>query len=374
MPKVHSQIKVGRIGGIRVGLHYSWFLIAALIAFSLAAHFRAMRLGWSNQLIWGVAIVTAVLFFVALILHELAHSLVAKSRGLNVRAITLFALGGVSEIDSESPDAGTEFWIAIVGPITSAIIGIVCLSAARLSGWISSSESTSIIVPVLLWLGYINLGLAVFNMIPGYPLDGGRVLRSVFWWITGSATRATRWASQVGQVAAFFFIAFGLYHFFTGASFDGLWLAFVGWFLMDAARSSYSQFDVTAGLQGRTVAELMARDCPNVPAYLSLRDFVDEYLLPSTSKCYFVTLDNAVVGLARAVDVRSIPREEWIRTSVQTIMRPLHHLHSVPPQMPVMKAIGLMQRENINELPVVSDGTLVGVFSQRPLTLFVQKE
>lgn len=365
---MRSQIKLGRIGGIEVGLHYSWFLIAALIAFSLAAHFRATGPGWSNQLVWGMAIVTAVLFFVALLLHELAHSLVAKSRGLDVRAITLFALGGVSQIDSESPDAGSEFWIAIVGPITSAIIGIVCLSAARLSGWVSNNEFQIVIVPVLFWLAYINFGLAVFNMIPGYPLDGGRVLRSVLWWITGSATRATRWASQVGQAAAFFFIAFGLYRFFVGASFDGLWLAFIGWFLTDAARSSYARFDATAGLQGRTVSELMARDCPNVPGYLTLRDFVDEYLLPSTSKCYFVTLDSAVVGLARAVDVRSIPREEWIRTSVQSIMRPLSHIHSVPPQMLAMKAIDLMQRENVSEVPVVLDGTLVGVFSQgRPI-------
>jgi Zn-dependent protease/CBS domain-containing protein len=369
---LRSQIKLGRIGGIEIGLHYSWFLIAGLIAFSLAAHFHSIRLGWSNQLIWGVAIVTAVLFFVTLLLHELAHSLVAKSRGLNVRAITLFALGGVSQIESDAPDAKSEFWIAIVGPITSAIIGIVCLWAARLSGWTPNNEAPTVIAPVLLWLGYINLGLAAFNMIPGYPLDGGRVLRSVLWWTTGSAPRATRWASQVGQVVAFLFIAFGLYRFFVGANFGGLWLAFIGWFLMDAARSSYVQFGLTEGLQGRTVADLMARDCPKVPGYLNLRDFVDDYLLPSTSRCYLVTLDSAVVGLAQADDVRSIPREDWIRTSVQSIMRPLNRLHSVKPETPVIKAIELMHRENLNELPVVSNGTLVGVFSRGQLIRFVQ--
>ena len=369
---MRSQIKLGRIGGIEIGLHYSWFLIAALIAFSLAAHFHSIRLGWSNQLIWGVAIVTAVLFFVALLLHELAHSLVAKSRGLNVRAITLFALGGVSQIESEAPDAKSEFWIAIVGPITSAVIGIVCLWAARLSGWTPNNEAPTVIVPILLWLGYINLGLAVFNMIPGYPLDGGRVLRSVVWWITGSARRATRWASQAGQIVAFLFIAFGLYRFFVGANFGGLWLAFIGWFLMDAARSSYVQFGLIAGLQGRTVADLMARDCPKVPGYLNLRDFVDDYLLPSTSRCYLVTLDSTVVGVARADDVRSVPREDWIRTSVQGIMRPLSRLHTVTPDMPVTKAIELMHRENLSDLPVLSEGTLVGVFSQGQLLRFTQ--
>lgn len=369
---MRSQIKLGRIGGIEIGLHYSWFLIAGLISFSLAAHFHSIRLGWSNQLIWGVAIVTAVLFFVALLLHELAHSLVAESRGLKVHAITLFALGGVSQIESEAPDAKSEFWIAIVGPIASAIIGIVCLWAARLSGWTPNDEAPAVIVPILLWLGYINLGLAAFNMIPGYPLDGGRVLRSILWWTTGSAPRATHGASRVGQVVAFFFIAFGLYRFFLGANFGGLWLAFIGWFLMDAARSSYVQFGLTAGLQGRTVADLMARDCPKVPSYLNLRDFVDDYLLPSTSRCYLVTLDSAVVGLAQADDVRIIPREDWMRTSVQSIMRPLNRLHSVKPEMPVIKAIELMHREDINELPVISDGTLVGVFSRGQLIRFVQ--
>jgi len=261
---LRSQIKLGRIGGIEIGLHYSWFLIAALIAFSLAAHFHSIRLGWSNYLIWGVSLVTAVLFFVALLLHELAHSLVAKSQGLNVRSITLFALGGVSQIETEAPDATTEFWIAIVGPITSALVGIACLWAAPLSGGTLTNEAPSVVAPILLWLGYINLALAAFNMIPGYPLDGGRVLRSVLWWITGSGRRATRWASQVGQIVAFLFIIVGVYRFFVGANFGGLWLAFIGWFLMDAARSSYVQFGLFEGLQGRKVADLMAHDCPRV--------------------------------------------------------------------------------------------------------------
>jgi Zn-dependent protease/CBS domain-containing protein len=369
---LRSQIKLGRIGGIEIGLHYSWFLIAALIAFSLAAHFHSIRLGWSNYLIWGVSLVTAVLFFVALLLHELAHSLVAKSQGLNVRSITLFALGGVSQIETEAPDAKTEFWIAIVGPITSALVGIACLWAAHLSGGTLTNEAPSVVAPILLWLGYINLALAAFNMIPGYPLDGGRVLRSVLWWITGSGRRATRWASQVGQIVAFLFIIVGVYRFFVGANFGGLWLAFIGWFLMDAARSSYVQFGLFEGLQGRKVADLMAHDCPRVPSYLNLRDFVDEYLLPSTSRCYLVVVDRVVVGLARAEDVRSIPRENWSQTSVQGIMQPLKSLRSVPPEMPATKAIELMHRENVSELPVISGGTLVGIFSRGQLLRFLQ--
>src|SRR6185437_12730587 len=149
---LNSQIKLGSIAGIEIGLNYSWFVIAFLIALSLAAHFQSFNAGWSPALIWFTAGITAVLFFITLLLHELAHSVVAKSRGLRVRAITLFALGGVSQIESESPDAKSEFWIAIVGPITSAIIGIVCLWAARLSGWTPNSEAPTAIVPILLWL------------------------------------------------------------------------------------------------------------------------------------------------------------------------------------------------------------------------------
>lgn len=323
-------------------------------------------------MIWGVAIITAVLFFIALLLHELAHSLVAKSRGLNVRAITLFALGGVSQIESEAPDAKSEFWIAIVGPITSAVIGIVCLGAARLSGWTPDNEAPTMVVPILVWLGYINLALAAFNMIPGYPLDGGRILRSVLWWIAGDSRRATHWAAQIGQVVAFLFISFGLYRFFLGANFGGLWLAFIGWFLMDAARSSYAQTGLLAALQGQTVADLMARDCPQVANYLSVLDFVEGYVLPSTSECYLVTSDGGIIGVATTDDVRKIPREVWISTSVQSIMRPLDRLQTVPPEMPVTSAIELMDREKLNELLVTSKGALAGIFSRRQLVRFSQ--
>jgi Zn-dependent protease len=196
---VQAQVKLGRIAGISIGLHYSWFIIAVLITLSLAEHFHTVTPRWSSTVVWSAAIVTGVLFFVALLLHELAHSLLAKTRGLRVRAITLFALGGVSQIESEASDAKSEFWIAIVGPLTSLAIGLVCLWIARLTGWLPATEPTVPAIAVLLWLGYINVMLAAFNMIPGYPLDGGRVLRALIWWITRNADRSTQLASQVGQ-------------------------------------------------------------------------------------------------------------------------------------------------------------------------------
>lgn len=369
---MRSQIKLGRIAGIEIGLHYSWFLIAILIAFSLAAHFHAAKPDWNQSIVWGAAIVTAVLFFAALLVHELAHSVVAKSRGLNVRAITLFALGGVSQIESEAPDAKSEFWIAIVGPLTSVAIGIIFISVARISGWTPGTEAGTPAVAVLLWLGYINIALAGFNMIPGYPLDGGRILRSIVWWITGSGQRATQWAAKVGQAVAFLFILFGLYRFFVGANFGGLWLAFIGWFLLDAARSSYLEAGLIEGLRERRVGDLMERDCATVESYLNLRDFVDHYLLHTGSRCFVVVQNEHFAGLITPDDVKKVNRDEWTQTSVQRIMRPLDQLRSIPPQMPVVKALELMTRENLNQLPVVSNGKLEGIFSRGRVVRFLQ--
>jgi len=315
-------------------------------------------------MIWTAAIVTAVLFFVTLLLHELAHSLLAKARGLRVRAITLFALGGVSQIESEAADAKSEFWIAIVGPLTSLSIGIILLGIARLAGWIPGTEPASPFGAVLLWLGYINITLAAFNMIPGYPLDGGRVLRAVIWWITRSADRATRLAAQVGQVVAFIFILLGLFQFFKGQSFGGLWMAFIGWFLLDASRGSYVQVELMAGLRGRRVADLMDRDCPTVEGHLSLQDFVNEYLLHSGRRCYVVLRGGEVTGLVTPNEVKTVPRELWLQTSVQSVMRPLGQLRTVSPETPALQALEMMSREDINQLPVMANGRLEGVFSR----------
>lgn len=368
---MRSQIKLGHIGGIEIGLHYSWFIIAILIAFSLANHFHAVRPDWSVSLIWAAAIITSVLFFVTLLLHELAHSLVAKSRGLRVRAITLFALGGVSQIEQDPSDAKSEFWIAVVGPLTSLVIGFVLLGIVRLSGWTSGTEPANPAIAVFLWLGYINLALAFFNMIPGFPLDGGRVLRAIVWWITKNAERSTRIAAQIGQAVGLLFILFGLYRFFVGANFGGLWMAFIGWFLLDAARSSYVQVGVMAGLRGQRVADIMERDCATVEGYISLRDFVDQYLLHSSSRCFVVTQNHNVVGLITANEAKQVDRENWDQTSVQSVMRPLNQLPTVSPDTPALKALELMNEKQADELAVVVDGKLQGIFSQAQVLRFL---
>ena len=368
---MRSQLKLGHIKGIEIGLHYSWFIIALLIAFSLASHFHAVNPEWNVAIIWAAAIITSVLFFVTLLLHELAHSLVATSRGLRVRAITLFALGGVSQIESDASDAKSEFWIAIVGPLTSLIIGAFLIVMVRVLEPQPASEAATPITAVLLWLGYINMGLAAFNMIPGYPLDGGRVLRAIIWWANKNGQRATRLAAQVGQVVAFLFILFGLYRFFVGANVGGLWIAFIGWFLLDAARSSYIQVGIMAGLRDHRVGEIMERDCASVPGYISLRDFVDQYLLHSSSRCFVVTQDHHPIGLITPEDAKKIGPDNWNQTSVQSVMRPLTQLPSVPPDTPAVKALELMSRERVNELAVISNGHLEGIFSRAQVLKFL---
>jgi len=204
-----AQIKLFRIWGIQIGLHYSWLLIALLVTLSLAGQFQATNPQWGANVVWVIAILTALLFFAAIVLHELSHAAIAKARGLPVKSITLFALGGVAQIEKEASDPKTEFWMGIVGPITSALIGGICLALAVLIGWDPTARHQSPQLAMLVWLGIINIALAVFNMVPGFPLDGGRVLRAIVWWITGNAERATRIAATTGQAIAFVFIIVG---------------------------------------------------------------------------------------------------------------------------------------------------------------------
>jgi Zn-dependent protease len=228
-------------------------------------------------------VATGVLFFVFLFAHELSHALVAKARGLPVHKITLFALGGMAQIEKEPERASTEFWMGIVGPITSFVIGVVLLAVASALGWrwswSWSSEAHAPGVAMLVWLGRINIALAVFNMIPGFPLDGGRVLRAIIWGITKSADRSTQIAARIGQLVGIGFILYGILEFFHNEAFGGLWLAFIGWFLMNAAGASYMQLKASNALAGVSVGQVMSQDCQAVEGHISLQDFVDHFLL-----------------------------------------------------------------------------------------------
>ena len=362
---MHATIRLGRIFGIQIGLHYSWLIIAMLVAFSLAAHFRSVNPGWGERTIWATAILTAVLFFVAIILHELSHSVVAKARGLPVRSITLFALGGVAEIE-DAADAKTEFLIAIVGPFASAVIGVICLMLALALGWDMPDVAApkSPVVAMLMRLGVINIGLAIFNLIPGFPLDGGRVLRAVVWWVTGDAERSTRAASWVGQLVAFGFIVIGIFRFFGGEGFGGLWLAFIGWFLLGAARTSYAQLAIAESLRGLRALDVMTKDCPVVGGRTNLQTLVDEHLMRTGDRCFVVEEQGRITGLITPHEIKKVPRNRWPFTTVDEVMRPLDQLQTVKPEATVMAALEIMGREDINQIPVVADGQLQGIISR----------
>ncbi len=359
-----AQIKLGRILGVEIGLHYSWFIIALLITLSLASQFRVTNPDWSAGLRWTLAIITAVLFFGAIVAHELSHAVVAKTRGLPVRSITLFALGGVAQIEKEAADAKTEFWMGIIGPITSFVIGVACLAVTIALGWRPPDFPQQPLSAMLMWLGVINIGLAIFNMIPGFPLDGGRVLRAIAWWITRDARRATTIASRVGQVIAFGMIVLGLMRFFGGAGFNGLWIAFIGWFLLNAARESYAQEALTESLRGVRVADVMSPDYETVDGHSNVQTFVEEHLVRTGRRCFLVTFNGQVEGLITPNEIKAIQRARWPYTTVGDLMRPLDQLHTVAPNTSVSEALEMMARENLNQLAVIREGQLAGVISR----------
>jgi Zn-dependent protease/CBS domain-containing protein len=367
-----ATLRLGRIAGIPVGLHFSWFIIAGLITLSLAGHFQQTHASWSAAAIWSVSAATAVLFFATLLAHELSHAFVARARGLPVRSITLFALGGIAQIQKEATTATTEFLVAIVGPAMSLAIGFGCIAIAGHLGWAVDDGGAGVIGSVLGWLGSINLALAVFNLIPGYPLDGGRVLRALLWAVHKDGERATRIASRVGQVVAGLFIAGGLLQFVLGAGISGLWLALIGWFLMMGASASYSQLSIATALRDVRVADVMTDDCATIDARTTIAEIVDDILLRTGRRCVLVTRDDTVVGLITPHEVRTVNREQWHTLTADEAMRPLRSVQLVEPGTPLADALTTMVREDVNQLPVVTAGRLEGVVTRSRILQLLQ--
>lgn len=367
-----AHIKLGRIFGVAIGLHYSWIIIALLVTLSLRSQFAIDHPNWEVSTTWAVAIVTGLLFFVSILLHELSHAAVARLRGIPVRGITLFALGGVAQIEKDAADAKSEFWMGIVGPITSVVIGVGCLALALLLGWNLSAEAASPPAAMFMWLGYINIALGIFNMIPGFPLDGGRVLRAVVWWVTGDAIRSTRVASRVGQLVAIGFIFLGIFRFFSGAGFGGLWIAFIGWFLLDAARASGAQVEINERLTGVRVGDVMAQQFETVDTNSNLQTFVQEHLLPTGHRCFVVVQQGTPVGIITPHEVKTVDRARWPYTTVGDVMRPLESLQTVSAERPLTEALEMMGREDINQIPVVRQGKLAGIISRAHILRLLQ--
>jgi Zn-dependent protease/predicted transcriptional regulator len=368
---MRSSIRLGKVFGIEIGLHYSWFLIALLIVMSLGSQFQETHKDWGTNVIWALAGLTAILFFVTLVAHEMSHALVARSRGLTTTAITLFALGGVAQIEKEPEDAKTEFLVGIVGPFSSAVIGVVLLGLAWALGWHMGASPATPLLAMVVWLGYINLTLAAFNMIPGYPLDGGRILRSILWMTSHDVVRATQMAANVGKGIAVLFIALGIFRYFGGAGFGGLWIAFIGWFLLQAATASASSVAVTAGLKGVRVSDVMTSDCVMLDGNMNVEQFVENYLLKSGKRCFVVQQNGEVAGLVTSHEIKELDRARWPYTTLSDIMRPLDQLHTVAPTTPVVEALETMGRDDVNQLPVVSGNHLDGIITRANVVQFL---
>lgn len=367
-----SSIQLGRVFGIEIGLHYSWFLIALLIVMSLASQFQQSNVAWGSNVIWALSGLTAILFFVTLLAHEMSHALVARARGLTTRAITLFALGGVAQIEKEPEDAKTEFLVGIVGPFSSAVMGLASLGIAWAMGWRIGSTPETPWRAMFVWLGYINLSLAAFNMIPGYPLDGGRILRSILWLSSRDVVKATQRAAKVGKVIALLFIAFGIFQFFRGAGFGGLWIAFIGWFLLQAATASASMVTLSSGLKGVRVSDVMTSDCEKLDGNMNVEQFVEHYLLKSGRRCFVVEQNGEVTGLVTPHEIKALERARWPYTTLADIMRPLDQLRTVAPTTPVMEALETMGRDDVNQLPVVSGNHLDGIITRANVLQFLR--
>lgn len=358
-----SQIKLATVFGVELGLHYSWLIIALLITFSLAAQFHATNPSWGEAVIWSAAIVTGALFFAGLFAHELSHALVAKARGIPIHKITLFLLGGMAQIEGEPSKPSTEFWMAIVGPITSTVLGLLLLAIARVVGWLPGTTPATPALAVLVWLGYINLLLAAFNMIPGFPLDGGRVLRAIVWRVTNDARRSTVIAARVGQIVAVLFIGYGIFRFFGGAGIGGLWIAFIGWFLLQAASASYLHSQTSTLLSGMRVRDLMSTDFLTISPEAPLDQFVDE-ILRTGKRCSLVLDGDRLLGLITPQDVRAIDPVQRPGMCVRDAMRPAGKIHFVSPEMPATELLETMAREDVNQLPVTSGEKLVGIVTR----------
>lgn len=364
---IRDGIPIGKAFGISLRLHYSWFIIFLLVTWTLTAGYFPSYWSLANRIAAGI--IASLLFFGSVLAHELMHSIIAQHQGIAVQSITLFIFGGVSQITEESRKASDELRMAIAGPLTSLVIGGIFLGIGLwLRGGVGIGEFVGAIT---YWLGFINVLLAAFNLIPGFPLDGGRVLRSLIWWRSHDLRSATKIAANIGRATGYIFIFIGIFLIFQGDWLGGLWVAFIGWFLENAAVGSYRQLALHEVLQGHVASEIMTRDCPTVAPELSLEQLVNEYMLASGRRCFPVVHDNRVLGLVTVHNVKAIPRELWSKKTARDVMTPFDNLKWVRPDTDLSTVLRTLAEEDINQVPVVEDHTVVGMISRDSILSFI---
>ena len=349
---------LGRIAGIRIGVNWSWLIVFALIVWSLAvAVFPSQNPGFSDGEYIVLAIVAALLFFVSLLLHELGHALQARREGVEIEGINLWLFGGVAQFKTGFPSAGAEFRIAIAGPLVSLALGLLCMLVAALAGLPNAIDG------VVAWLGFTNLILLAFNLLPALPLDGGRVLRSSLWHFRGDLQWATHVASGVGRGFGFLFIGLGVLMLIVEGAFSGAWLAFIGWFLLQAASAEARYVATKQALDGLKVRDLMIRQPVTVDADLSLGQFMDEVAWSRRYTTYPVLEHGHPIGLLAFRSVATVPRDEWNASRVRDAMIPFDQVPLLGEGDEAIDALAELSASAVNRGLVVDDGRLAGFLS-----------
>ncbi len=366
-PRAAGGLTIAWIWGIPISVHASWLLVFALVAASLAAgYFPARHPEWAAPTRWVLGVFTSLAFFASVLVHELGHSRVALRNGLPIRGITLFVFGGVAQIGREPGSPGVEFRIAIAGPLTS-------LALAALFGGVGALVGNAPIVSVpALWLARINLAVALFNLLPGSPLDGGRVLRAAVWAWTGNFDRANRTAAASGEVLALALIGVGTFRAIGGDVAGGIWLALIGWFLHSAVLAGRAQAALSDLLRGATVGQAMARECPSIAPGLTLERLVHEEVLGAGRRCFVVAESGTLRGLLTLHEVKGVPRDRWDRVTVDEVMQPAQALATVAPEENLLKALEQMDNANVAQLPVVDDGQWLGMLDRERILHYMR--
>lgn len=353
---------LGKVLGFQIDVDWSWLFIFGLVVYSLAAgYFPHFYPQFDVATNWIVGVIAAVLLFASVLAHELSHSVVARHYDIDIKGITLFIFGGVSQTKQEPNSAGVEFKMAIAGPLMSVAIAAVFYALGFIGSRTGLMEP---IVAVFGYLAFINLALAIFNLIPGFPLDGGRVLRSAIWGGTGDLIQSTRYASYVGQGFGYLLMAFGFWQILAGGFIGGLWMVFIGWFLAGAARSSYEQVLLRRALQGIAVREVMTRDVPVVDPQTSLDTFVHDYLLRTDYRYFPVTDGDRVKGMVGIEDVREVPREEWHNVTVDQVAKPVEDECKLSMNDDAWQALAQLAEMDARRLLVMDDDHLEGMVTR----------
>jgi len=362
-----TNIKIGKIRGIEIYLDFSWFFIFILLSWTLATYYFPRHYPhWPKETNWIMGILASLLLFASVLLHELAHSIVAQKQGEEVKRITLFILGGVAQITKEPETPIAEFKMAIAGPLMSLALGI--------SFWGLKIILYNINKPLMAlssYLSFINLLLAGFNLLPGYPMDGGRILRAIIWKWTGNLKKATHIASKTGQGMAIFFIFFGLLQIFGGFWLNGLWMILIGFFLYQASLKSYQQIMIKEFLKNIKAKNLMTQDFIIVHPETPLRTLVDEYILKRGQRAFFVG-DDEIMGIVCLEDIKRISSKEWAQVKVKEIMTPRSLLQTVSPEDDAMTVLQRLTTHNIHQIPVMENNHLIGVITRNDLLRWIQ--